>query len=239
MEDYGFVIVDAYRTYDTSHGIVMEGFVGSGDPTLHFVFDETKEILYLAVKGDCKARQMREVVRSMGHNLYLPFTKSLQPTTTILRKVCLDYGIDNSFRPTRYSDPERSVTGAVEVPEIIAKYGHVYILTPTHYWDYISEIAYRSIHHHEKEQMYVEWENPREQHIKWKQIMWMKNEFHYGTRCVGFERIERYTPFEDATLALALHKEEVGRLSGLMNKMLEDFKKYGSTVERLRKRTEK
>ncbi len=237
LKDLGSVIVDAYRTYNTSFRTIMEGFVGSGDPELHFIFDEIKEVLHLMVLGECNATHMRETVRSMGHNLYLPFTKSLRGTEKTLRKICRDYDIDGRFRPTSYSDPESNVTGAVDVPEIIAKYGHVYAIAPSSYWDHKIHTTYCSEHPARRERLYVEWENPRRRHAKWREIIWMKDEFHYGFRCDGFKRAEEFDPhIDDAILDIRLPKTEVGRLSGLMTKMLEDYNRVGSEIKRRRGR---
>lgn len=235
MKDYGSVIIDAYRTYNTSYRTIMEGFVGSGDPELHFIFDELNEILHLTVQGNCKASRMRECVRSVGHNLYLPFTKSLKGTADILTKICREYEVDNIFRPTSYSDPESNVSGAVEIPKIIAKYGHVYAITPSFYWDYENRTAFHSQHSRSRERIYVEWENPKERHTKWQQVIWMKDEFHFGLRCKEFEQTEEFTPIsEGVILVIKLSKDEVGRLSGLMNKMLEDYIRNGAEIKQLR-----
>ena len=235
MKDYGSVIIDAYRTYNTPYKTIMEGFVGSGDPELHFMFDELSEILHLTVQGDCKASPMRERVRSVGHNLYLPFTKSLEGTVDVLTEICREHEINNIFRPTFYSDPESNVSGAVEIPKIIAKYGHVYAITPSFYWDYEKRTAFYSQHSKSEARIYVEWENPKEKHTKWQQVMWMKDEFHFGLRCKGFEQTEEFTPISKRTiLVIKLSKDEVGRLSGLMNKMLEDYNTYGGQIEQLR-----
>lgn len=237
MKDFGSVIVDAYRTYNTSFRTIMEGFVGSGDPKLHFMFDGINEVLHLIVSGECNATYMREIVKSMGHNLYLPFARSLQNTEKILKKICKDYKIDSEFRPTSYSDPESNVTGAVEVPEIIAKYGHVYAIVPSSYWDHKSHVTYYTEHSLKRERVYVDWENPRKGHAKWREIVWMKDEFHYGFRCKGFQRAEEFDlPLEDAILDMKLPKNEVGRLSGLMTRMLIDYNRVSSEIERLRGR---
>jgi hypothetical protein len=237
MIDYGSVIIDAYRTYNTSYKTVMEGFVGSGDPELHFMFDELCENLHLTVQGDCKSSPMREWVRSVGHNLYLPFTKSLKGADGILTRICQENAIDDIFRPTSYSDPERNVRGAVEVPKIIAKYGHVYTMTPSFYWDHENETTFQSQHSGSRERLYVDWENPKEKHTKWQQVIWMKDEFHFGLRCKGFERTEEFTPIsETVILVIRLSKDEIGRLTGLMNKMLEDYNKYGAKIKKLREK---
>lgn len=234
MKNFGSVIVDAYRTYNTSFRTIMEGFVGSGDPELRFIFDEINEVLHLIVLGECNATLMREKVRSLGHNLYLPFTKSLQNTEKILKKICRDYRINSRFRPTSYADPESNVTGAVDVPEIIAKYGHVYTTVPSSYWDHKLRKTYYSKHSARRERLYVEWENPRKGHAEWRKTIWMKNEFHYGFRCNGFERLVEFNPpLDDAILDIGLPKTEVGRLSGVMTKMLEDYNRIGSEIKRL------
>jgi hypothetical protein len=231
MKDYGSVIIDAYRTYNTSCRTVMEGFVGSGDPELHFIFDVSSEILFLTVQGNCKTSQMREVVKSVGHDLYLPFTKSLKKTADILTKVSEECQASHIFRPSSYSCPEGNVTGSIEIPEIVAKYGHIYTITPSQYWDYENRTAFISLHSKSQGQMYVDWENPKKQHTKWQQVIWMKNEFHFGFRCKGFALADGFHPVpESAILVIKLSKGEVGRLSGAMNKMLEDYDNCSAKV---------
>jgi hypothetical protein len=223
MRDFGTVIIDAYRTYNTSIKCIIDGFVGYGDPKLNFQFDENNQVLHLFVSGDCRASAMRERVRSIGHDLYLPFTKSLKKTEEILRQICLIFNIDNSFRPRSYSKPERNVTGFVEVPEIVAKYGYVVTMTPSFYWEPNSRRIFRSLHPKNYERLYVEWEKPKDKHVKWKETVWMKNEFHFGFRCMGFEETWNITPpSEDAVLDIRLQKNEIGHLSGLMTRMLAD-----------------
>ena len=232
MENYGSVMIDAYRTYNTSFRTVMEGFVGSGDPKLGFVFDDQADVLHLVVCGECEATPMRESVRSMGHDLYMPFTGSLENAERILGAICNDYSIDSRFRsPALYSDPERYVTGAVEVPEIIAEYGYIHAMTPSIYWDHSRCKTYASRHLRDKERQYIEWENPKEVHAAWMKTIWMKNEFHYGYRCRGFVETENMEPIlRNAVLDIKLPGSEIGRLSGLTTKMLEDFNRVGRRI---------
>lgn len=207
----------------------MEGFVGSGDPELNFIFDLSNEILLLAVQGDCKVSEMREIVKSVGHDLYLPFTKSLEKTADILARISEECRTSNKFRPSSYSCPEGKVTGSIEVPNIVAKYGHVYTMTPSHYWDHENRTTFLSLHSNNIGQMYVDWENPKKEHIKWQQVIWMKHEFHFGFRCKGFAKIDGFDPIsESAVLVIRLSKEETGRLSGLMSKMLEDYNYFSA-----------
>jgi hypothetical protein len=223
MQDFGNVIIDAYRTYHTSRRRIVEGFVGYGDPILHFQFDEEDQTLHLIVTGDCKSSIMKEEVRSIGHDLYLPFTKSLNRTEEILKEISSHYRIDNSFRPTLYSKPEKFVTGFVDVPEIIAKYGWVFTNTPSYYSETDSGKVFASTHSKSYERLYVEWENPKEGHTQWKKTMWMKDEFHFGFRVMGFLEKKGMTPNNNIALEIVIPKYEIGHLSGLMSKMLSDY----------------
>jgi hypothetical protein len=172
---------------------------------------------------------MREIVRSVGHDIYLPFTKSLAKTVDILARVSKERQISDRFRLSSYSWSESKVTGSIVVPEIIAKYGHIFTMTPSVYWDHENQATFLSLHSNSKGRMYVDWENPKKEHTKWQQAMWMKHEFHFGFRCKGFAKIDEFTPIsESAILVIRLSKEETGRLSGLMSKMLGDYKDFNA-----------